>query len=453
MKQDLKAYFADLAADRRPPFLLVIGDDLQVSESCKTIIDRLVPPERRSFNLEHFDGRAANWEQIESSLRTPPFFPGKKILWVESAPYFYSREQSGEISEQILDLWRTGKREDAAKKVVDLLCVQGWTQQQWDDVDPAAANSVLGRLGLEAADDPEEAQALLLFCKSHPLDLNKRKAAESNRLSVLLDEGLPEWSFLLLTANQVDRRTRLFKRFDDIGAVLNVALERDRSGKLSRESLIEFIGQELGRTGKTLDAAARELLLERAGDDLRGIQQELEKLALFVGDRPSIRREDVESVVVDRGEAWIFDLTRALGERNGVAALAQLGRLISQGEHPLRILATVGAELRRLLSARQLLEGEFARVWRRGMTFAQFQQRMMSRGSELLGRSMFGDYLSFQRADRFSLAELSLFMHGVFEADSRLKSSAGDPRIVLEKLFLDFCLRGSITSSRESIAR
>jgi DNA polymerase-3 subunit delta len=453
MKQDLEGYLADLAANRRRPLLLLTGDDLQVAESCRAIIEILVPIERRSFNLEHFDGRTANWEQIESSLRTPPFFPGKKILWVDNAPYFYSREQSGEISEQILDLWRAGKREDAAKRVIDLLSIQGWTQQQWDDLDPAAANLFQSLLGLYGADDQEEAQALFLFCRSQPVDLTKRKAAEANRLNVLLDDGLPEWSFLLLTASQVDRRTRLFKRFDEFGAVLNLGLDRDRSGKISRESLIEFISRELRRTRKTLEPAARELLLERSGDDLRGVQQEIEKLALFVGDRPSIRCEDVKSVVVDRGAAWIFDLTRALGERDGLAALAQLGRLISQGEHPLRILATVGAEVRRLIAARQLLDGELAKVWRRGITFAQFQQKIISSGTELLGRSMFGDYLSFQRADRFSLGELSLFMRGVFEADIRLKSTAVDPRMVLEKLFLDFCLRGSLTSGRESIAR
>ena len=158
-------------------------------------------------------------------------------------------------------------------------------------------------------------------------------------------------------------------------------------------------------------------------------------------------------IIVLFGAAWIFDLTRALGERDGLAALAQLGRLISQGEHPLRILATVGAEVRRLIAARQLLDGELAKVWRRGITFAQFQQKMISSGTELLGRSMFGDYLSFQRADRFSLRELSLFMRGVFEADALLKSAAVDPRIVLERLFLDFCLQGSLTSGRESVAR
>jgi DNA polymerase III delta subunit len=63
----------------------------------KKILDLIVPEDQRGFNFERFDGRNATWDQIEASLMTPPFFPGKKLLWVENAPYFFSREQKGEL--------------------------------------------------------------------------------------------------------------------------------------------------------------------------------------------------------------------------------------------------------------------------------------------------------------------------------------------------------------------
>src|SRR5690606_30879499 len=112
--------------------LLVFGDDFQVAESCRAVVDRLVPVEQRAFNLERFDGRSAPWEQIESSLMTPLFFSGKRLVWVDNAPYFYARGQSGELGEKVLDLWRDGKKEDAAKLLIDLLVVEGWSQDQWD---------------------------------------------------------------------------------------------------------------------------------------------------------------------------------------------------------------------------------------------------------------------------------------------------------------------------------
>jgi len=441
MKRDAKTVLADLTAGTGPQLLLLFGDDLQVAETCKAILENLVPVEKRGFNFERLDGRSATWDQIESSLKTPPFFPGKKLLWIDSAPFFYAPEQGGELGERVLDLWRNDKKEDAAKLLLDLLVVEGWSQEQWDELDSAAATPFFNLFGVEDREDQENAQALLAYCKRREMNLTKRKGAEGNRLSALLDDGLPEWSFLLMTAVQADRRTRLFKRLDELGAVLHLALERDRSGKISRENLLEFVGQRLRQAGKNLHPQAREMILTRASDELRSLQQELDKLILFVGDRTTIRAEDIDMIVADQGEGWIFDLTRALGERDAVAALTQLARLIAQGEHPLKILGTLASEARRLLSARQLLAGELAKLWRRGMTYPQFQQIVLKQdGSPLGGRNPYGDYMCFQRAERFSLAELSRFMQRLFETDFRLKSSTSQPRILLEKLFLELCL-------------
>jgi DNA polymerase-3 subunit delta len=368
--------------------------------------------------------------------------PGKKLLWVENAPYFYAREQGGELGQRVLELWRDGRREDAAKLVLDLLVLEAWTQEQWNAYDGTLIRPFLKLLGSADGEDQDDAEALLAFCKSRPFDLARRKGAEVNRLASLVDQNLPEWGFLLLTAVQVDRRTRLFKRLEELGAVLQLDLERDRSGKISRETLLGFVARRLRQTGKTLDPQAREMILARAGDDLRGLHQEIEKMLLFVGDRTTIRVEDVELMIADQGEGWIFDLTRALGDRDARAALAQLARLLAQGEHPLKILGTVAAEARRLLAARQLLAGDLAKIWRRGMSYTQFQQIALKQETPLLGRNPYANYMCFQRAERFSLAELRAFMEGLFDADLRLKSSGNAARIVLEELFLRICVGG-----------
>ena len=442
MKRDLLTILAELKSGKAPRLLLLFGDDLQIQESCKRVLDLVVPEEQRGFNFERFDGRSAPWDQIEASLMTPPFLPGKKLLWVENAPYFFSREQKSELGEKLLELWRDGKRDEALKLLVDLLVLEGWTQEQWDRLEPSSAKALLALLDADGGEAQEEVAALLSYGKSRDVDLSTRKGSQGHRLATLLDEGLPEWGFLLLTAVQVDRRTRLYKRFEEIGAVLYLGLERDRSGKISRENLLEFVNQRLGQSGKSVEPQAREMILARAGDELRGLQQELDKLVLFVGERPAIRAGDVENIFADQGEGWIFDLTRAIGERDAAGALSQLARLLAQGEHPLRLLGTVAAEMRRLLSARQLLETDFARVWRRGMSYQQFQQNVLPQGAPLLTRNPYADYMCFQRAERFSLAELRAYMEGIFDADLRLKSSGGQARLVLEKLLLGMCLGG-----------
>lgn len=451
MKIDLKSLLTELKHGRGPQLLLLFGDDVPVQETAKTILDLLVPQEQRGFNFERFDGRTASWEQIEASLMTPPFLPGKKLLWVENAPYFFSKEQKGELGEKILDLWRDGKRDEAVKWVGELLVLEGWTQEQWERLDASASRSFANLFDGDS-DEQDGIDALLAYCKSRDLDLTKRRRSEGQRLVDLLDRGLPEWSFLLLTAVQVDRRTRLYKRFEETGAALYLGLDRDRTGKVSRESLLEFIAPRLRQAGKNLEPRARELFLDRAGDDLRALQQELDKLLLYVGDRPSIRGEDVEAIISDQGEGWIFDLTRALAERDAAAALGQLARLLSQGDHPLRILGTVTTEIRRLLAARQMLDTDLAKLWKRGMTYTQFQQNVLRDGAPILTRNPYGDYMCFQRAERFSLDQLRNCMEGLFDVDFRLKSSGIQPRLVLEKLILDICL-GSLRKTNQDAFR
>ena len=450
MKRDLPTLLADLKNSKGPQLLLLFGDDLQVQEAGKAVLDLIVPQDQRGFNLERFDGRITTWDQLEASLMTPPLFPGKKLLWVENAPYFFSREQKGELGDKILALWRDGKRDDAVKLLVDFLVLEGWTQEQWDRLEAASAKALVALLDADGGEAQEEAEALIAYGKSRDVDLSERKGSEGHRLTHLLDEGLPEWGFLLLTAVQVDRRTRLYKRFEEIGAALYLDLERDRSGRISRESLLEFVNQRLSQSGKTVEPQAREMIVARAGDELRSLQQELDKLILFVGERPAIRAQDVEAIFADHGEGWIFDLTRAIGDRDAAGALSQLSRLLAQGEHPLRLLGTVASEIRRLLSARQLLETDLARVWKRGMSYQQFQQTVLKQSTPLLTRNPYADYMCFQRAERFSVADLSSYMEGLFDADFRLKSSAGQPRMVMEKLILGMCLGGQRSKPQTS---
>jgi DNA polymerase III subunit delta len=441
MKRNLENIIADIKSNRAPQLLLLFGDDLQVDAACRTIVDQLVPQDQRGFNLERFDGRSVPWDQIEASLNTPPFFPGKKVIWVENVTYFTSQEQKGELGERVFQAWGEGKQDEAVRLLLDLLAVEGWTQEQWEQLQSASSlGPLIDLLEADGAEAREDTQALLAYCRYKGMDLNQRHGARGNRLAELLDDGLPPWDLLLMTAVQVDRRTRLYKRLEEMGAVLPLVIERDRSGRISRENLTEFISQRLRQAGKTIESQAREMILLRAGDELRGLREELEKLVLYVGERSTIRTQDVDLIFADRGEGWVFDLTRSIGERNALAALAHLARLLTQGEHPLKLLGTIAAEVRKLLAARQLLDGELRGRWKRGMTYQQFQQNVLTTGAPVLTRNPYGDYMCFQRADQFYLQELRAHLAGIHEADFRLKSAANNPRLVMEKLILSMCL-------------
>jgi len=439
MKQELEAVLAEIRKGEEPSLLLLHGDDYQVHAASKALLDLLVPPERRAFNLEQFDGRVAPWDEIEAALMTPPFLPGTKTVLVENAPYFLSREHKGEVGARVLQLWGEGKKDEAAKLFLDLLIVEGWTQERWERSQDSTSGAELAELlGGDGRELKEEVEGLLLFCRNSGMELSRRRGGEGHRLMEFLEQGLPPWDVLLITAN-VDRRTRLYKRFEEKGSVLDLSIGREKSGRMSREALAEFLDQRLKEGGKKIEAQARGMILARAGAELWAVHQELEKLFLYVGEEPWIKVKDVEEVFSDQGEGWIFDLTKALAERDSVAALSHLLRLLSQGHHPLALLAPIASEVRRLMAARQLIEGELRERWKAGMSYPQFQKSMLHDGAAPLPGNPYFVYMSFKSADNFTLKELVRYLGLLYQTDVRLKSTGHPPRMVMERLILEMC--------------
>lgn len=447
MDAELRGLIAAISKGETPSCILLHGDDFQVRSSLKELLERLVPAESRGLNLERFDGRTTPWEEIEHAIATPPLFGGRKVVLVEDAPYFLTQERRGETAARILQLWRDGKAEEAARLFSLLLGTEGWSEEKWQEAEPERAVALL--IGAEEA-APEEAEEIVRFFRSRDLKPSRSGKSSEERLGQLL-EAFPPWATLLLTSPHVDRRSRLYRQLQARGRVLDLGVEKERSGRISREALMEFIGQRLKELGKRAQPKALEMMLARAGDELWSVHRELEKLALYVGDEPAISAADVAEVFLDRGEAWVFDLTEALAKRDPLAALRHLSRLLAQGEPPLRLLAVLAGEIRRLISARELLDGPLRGKWKSGMSFGEFQSRLLGRGLPLLGGSPYRDYFAFQNAEGFRRGELLRCLELLHRADVQLKSTSTPSRHVLERLVLEICRRrtlGDETSPR-----
>ena len=108
------------------------------------------------------------------------------------------------------------------------------------------------------------------------------------------------------------------------------------------------------RHGKQLTAAAAALLVDLVGAEMGRLDQEMEKLAVYVGDAKRVGEEDVDALVgAGRAEnTWkVFDL---IGDGKAGEALALVDRLFEQGEDPFRLLGAFSMQLRRLAQAARL---------------------------------------------------------------------------------------------------
>jgi DNA polymerase-3 subunit delta len=171
--------------------------------------------------------------------------------------------------------------------------------------------------------------------------------------------------------------------------------------------------------GKQLSGDAAKLLVDLVGSEMGQLDQELAKLAIYVGTATRIESGDVDKLVGNSRAENMWKIFDALGAGNSAGALTILDRLFEQGEEPLRILGAFSMQLRRLAqAARWSQQGQplLTALDRAGVP--PFAQRGCEQQLRHLGR---------RRADRL--------YDWLLEADLGLKGSSQLPaRTLLERL-------------------
>jgi len=86
--------------------------------------------------------------------------------------------------------------------------------------------------------------------------------------------------------------------------------------KLYDANLSGWITRRAFLRNKKIEPAARELLRQLKGNNLKSIDEEIEKLALYVGQRQMITRADAQALVGGDREATVYDLLEAISQRD-----------------------------------------------------------------------------------------------------------------------------------------
>jgi DNA polymerase III subunit delta len=166
-------------------------------------------------------------------------------------------------------------------------------------------------------------------------------------------------------------------------------------------------------------------LVAEIGSDLRRLSNELEKLSLYA----SGERLDIETMaeVLGRGRAQdVFRFTDAVASGDAPKALRQLGRLLEEGEAPLRILALLDRLVGQLRIAKD----------------AQATGRRDASLASLLGAPPSAARVIAERARRLDRDFLKRAVGALANADRLLKSTRLPHQVVMEGLVLELA-RGS----------
>ena len=171
-----------------------------------------------------------------------------------------------------------------------------------------------------------------------------------------------------------------------------------------------------------MDSAALDLLVEALAADVARIAVEIEKLALYAGNR-TVGIDEITALVPDARSTTIFALVNALGRRDRTRSLEILDTLTKEGEYLPLALAFLSTQFRMALVAREA-----------GLKSSQQIQGHFSR----LGVPMWGSRADqvYQTVTKFSKRQLENALKLIFQADRGLRDARPDERVIMERFVL-----------------
>ena len=187
--------------------------------------------------------------------------------------------------------------------------------------------------------------------------------------------------------------------------------------------------QEMARErGKSIDKDAIEALIDLVGDEMLGLEQELEKVALFMGDKKKIGRDDVLAAVADIKEANIYKFTDAIGGRDVEAALRAFRRMIEEGEEPLMVLAMVLRHFRLIWKIQDYLA--------QGEPIAAIAKKVgLGPKGEWVIKSVYQPQL-----EKFPARDTGRIMRALADLDIKLKCARAEKDVLFERALVKLCL-------------
>ena len=203
---------------------------------------------------------------------------------------------------------------------------------------------------------------------------------------------------------------------------------------LKEASLMRRAEEKANALGKTLTERAKRRLFEIIGQDLRLTLNEVEKLAIYVGDKKGIEEDDVDQVTAWQRSFQIYELDDALAAADFAKGAAVLNDLLAEGERPEQIVGRLAGFFRNVLAAQTWLREKARTKENIFQTF--FPQIQKSWGG--LYADKFQQF--FGVVEGLSAAEMNALLGKLRKVDVRIKTTEAVPKMVLEIFLREYCL-------------
>jgi DNA polymerase-3 subunit delta len=248
---------------------------------------------------------------------------------------------------------------------------------------------------------------------------------------------------LLISAGKVDKRKVFFKTIDKVGTVESLAGWTADTKDWADQAQTWARGA-IRQRQKEISAEALAELIHRVGPNMRQLDNEIEKISLFVGARAAIGLEDVETICVHNKTARAFALGDALGDRDLPRLLKRLDEelwevKLDPRKSEIGLLYGLISKVRAMLLLKEMIrEG-----WIKSDTdYSRFKSQLervptdklpQDRRFNPLALNPYILYKALPQAKRYTESELIKAMELLLECNRRLVSSNLEESLVLQQ--------------------
>jgi DNA polymerase-3 subunit delta len=278
------------------------------------------------------------------------------------------------------------------------------------------------------------------FLADNPIGRAAAVVAALEELTEVISGDIgPDVTFLL-SASEVDKRRTFYKSLVK-RAELQVfdRLDSTRSGW--EEEAIESVRSRAKKRKLQFDDDALDLFVLLTGGDTRQIDNELEKIDIYLGEKRMVNVDLVRELVPLSRAGVIFELGNALAERDLERALRLVRRLLDQGETAIGILlVAILPTVRNLLLAKDLMERHRLTRPHVPFQFISAINRLPAEATAHLPRKKDGSISAYtlgiaaQNAHRFQTAQLIDGLSACLEANLKLVTTQLEHELVLTEL-------------------
>ena len=439
----------------RPVYLLCGEENFLIEGTLKQMLDHLLPPETRDFNLSFLEGENVTTQEILSQVDTYPVMSEWRVVVVRDTGLFKTQQRSTPIT-LLRNAFKieTTDPEKSISTMAKLLEVNPQQVAERDFDFTNAVDALVNELRTRLTDEergflerlPEIAQQL---------DLYATETSTVDDVELMLEwlEGeLPKNSVLIFTVRgTVNQRNRLVREIESVGRYQSFALV-EAGPSLNRDPLYIKVSEKLAEYEKQITPRAFSQLRIRTGGDMHTIAESINKIINFVGDKRQVDEQDIQNVVTQNTFDSIFDLTDAIGKRSVRQAMKSLHDVLASGQDPIPVNSTIARHFRFALQAKLIAKKRGLRPLRSRMPLKEFVNNIFqpiadeigsllpkSATHSILKQNPYVAYKIFQTLHAFTIEELSAALEKTLKVDTELKTSQTDAISTLEQLVYELC--------------